>query len=83
MENNLSVFDLFYRDVMATSPSAVNAIVLLELKTVNTQPVRNDPKFRFWRTISVDWKRVFRSFRIHKHQSLGNFMSHKRQPLRL
>ena len=39
---------------MASTPSVVNAIELLGLKTVNTQLVRNGPKFRFWRTISVD-----------------------------
>jgi hypothetical protein len=44
-----------HRDVMASSLSAVNAVVLLELKTVNTQLVRNDTKSRFWRTILVDW----------------------------
>jgi hypothetical protein len=40
---------------MASSLSAVNAVVLLELKTVNTQLVRNNPKSRFWRAILVDW----------------------------
>lgn len=44
-KNNSSIhqFLIFHRDVMASSLSAVNAIVLLELKTVNTQLVRDDP----------------------------------------
>lgn len=63
-------FDL-HRDVMESSLSVDNAIVLVGLKTANTHLVRNDPEFRCWRTISVDWKRVFRNFRTHEHQSLA------------
>jgi hypothetical protein len=61
--------------VTASIPSAVNVIVLLGLKTANTQLVRNGLKFKFWRTISVDWKHAFRLFRFSEHQ----FIRHKCQ----
>ena len=82
LENKLSNSD-FSRDVTANILSVVNVIVLLGLRTANTQLVRNGPKFRFWRTISVDSesKPIFRSFRTHKHQALGDFICHKCQPL--
>ena len=66
----IQVIDLTFRDVMESNPSAVNAIALIERKTANTQLVRKDPKSRFWRTTSVDWRRVSRKSRIHKHQPL-------------
>ena len=78
----LQGIDLTFRDVTESNPSAVNAIALIELKTANTPLVRKDPKSRSWRTISVDWKRVSRRSRIHKHHP-GTFILHKHQPLRL
>jgi hypothetical protein len=78
LEKKQSLILIFHRDVMEINLSAVNVIVLAELKTANTQVVRNDLRSRSWRTISADWKRVFRNFKSHKDQPLGNFRPHKR-----
>ena len=76
-------FSSFHRDVMGNNLSVLNANVLVGLKTASTQLVKNDPKCRFWRTISVNWKRAFRRCRTHKHRAIGGFRLHKRQPLGL
>ena len=50
---------------MSSRLFAVNAIALVSwrLKRQLVRPIRDDLKFTFWRSISVDWKYVFRIFR--------------------
>ena len=83
VERQVFNFCFFQRDVMASNLSALNAIGLVEQKTASIRLVKNGPEYRFWRTTSVNWKRVSRTFRTRKYHG-GNFVVfHKRQPPQL